>query len=105
MEKISVALARKPEAIGKQVKLQGWVRTRRDSKGGFSFLELNDGSCMGNIQILAEATLSNYETEVKHLGTGASVTVQGNVRKSPAKGQLTEVQAQKITIHGLADPE
>ena len=71
MEKLSVTQARKPESIGRQIELNGWVRTRRDSKGGFSFLELNDGSCMGNIQILAEATLSNYETEVKHLGTGA----------------------------------
>ena len=50
-EKISIAAARLPESIGKHVRLQGWVRTRRDSKGGFSFIELNDGSCFGNIQI------------------------------------------------------
>lgn len=105
MERISVKEARSETAIGKEVELRGWVRTRRDSKGGFSFLEVNDGSCMGNIQVLAEATLPNYESEIKHLGTGASVTVEGIVRKSPAKGQLTEVQAKKIGIHGLADPE
>jgi len=105
MERITVALARTEAAIGKEVRLQGWVRTRRDSKGGFSFLELNDGSSMGNVQILAEAALVNYESEVKKLATGASVTVEGTVRKSPAKGQATEVQAQSITVHGQADPE
>ena len=49
-----MAEARKPEAIGKMVRLEGWVRTRRDSKGGFSFIELNDGSCFGNVQVLAD---------------------------------------------------
>src|SRR6516165_7196995 len=105
MQRISVAEARRAEAIGRQVLLQGWVRTRRDSKGGFSFLELNDGSSMGNVQVLAEAALPNYESDVKKLGTGASVTVVGTVRKSPAKGQVTEVQASSITVHGWADPE
>jgi asparaginyl-tRNA synthetase len=105
MEKMSVAQARKPESVGKQVTIQGWVRTRRDSKGGFSFLELNDGSCFGNIQIVAEGKLPNYESEVKHLGAGASVSVEGEVRASPAQGQPTEVAAQKIIVHGGADPE
>jgi asparaginyl-tRNA synthetase len=105
MERITAKDARTEAAIGKDVELRGWVRTRRDSKGGFSFLELNDGSSMGNVQIVAEASLPNYESEVKKLGTGASVTVVGTVRKSPAKGQATEVQAQRIAVHGLADPE
>ncbi|MCI0380620.1 MAG: asparagine--tRNA ligase [Gemmataceae bacterium] len=103
MERISVAQARKEESIGKEVQLQGWVRTRRDSKGGFSFLELNDGTCQGNVQILAEGALPNYESEVKQLGTGASVTVIGLVKQSPAKGQATEVQAKSVTVHGWAD--
>src|SRR5437660_1166285 len=105
METLSVAAARHESAVGKQAKVQGWVRTRRDSKGGFSFLELNDGSSFGNVQIVADGKLANYETEVKHLGAGASVTVEGEVRASPAQGQPTEVAAQKITIHGGADPE
>ena len=105
MERITVAQARTEEAIGKDVELRGWVRTRRDSKGGFSFVEVNDGSCMGNVQVLAEAALPNYESEVKKLGTGSSVTIVGTVRKSPAKGQATEVQAQSVTVHGHADPE
>ncbi len=103
MDKISVAVARKVEAIGREVRLQGWVRTRRDSKGGFSFIELNDGSSLGNVQILAEIALPNYATDVLHLSVGSSVTVEGVVRASPAKGQPTEVQATRVTVHGGAD--
>src|SRR5438128_385353 len=105
MEKISAAEARQEEAIGKTIKLQGWIRTRRDSKAGFSFLELNDGSCFGNVQVIAEARLPNYESEIKKLPAGASVTVVGEVRKSPAQGQATEVLAESVTVHGVADPE
>jgi asparaginyl-tRNA synthetase len=105
METLSVTAARHESAIGKQVKVQGWVRTRRDSKGGFSFLELNDGSCQGNLQVVADGKLPNYESEIKKLGTGASVSVVGEVKKSPAKGQATELHASSVTVHGLADPE
>jgi asparaginyl-tRNA synthetase len=105
MDKISVAQARQVGAIGKHVQLQGWVRTRRDSKGGFSFLELNDGSCQGNVQIVAPAALPNYESDVKKLHVGCSVTVAGEVKASPAKGQPTEVHADSVTVHGWADPQ
>ncbi|MBC7354028.1 MAG: asparagine--tRNA ligase, partial [Thermogutta sp.] len=104
-EKISVAQARRPEAIGKEVLLQGWVRTRRDSKGGFSFLELNDGSCLGNIQIIADNRLPNYESEVKRLTTGCSIAVEGVVQASPGREQATEVLASRIVVYGWADPE
>src|SRR5271156_5397368 len=104
MDKISVAEARKPEAVGRAVKLQAWVRTRRDSKGGFSFLELNDGSCFGNVQVIVEAALPNYQSEVLKLGAGASVTIDGDVLASPAKGQATEIKARSVIVHGLADP-
>src|SRR6202022_3682061 len=89
MDKISVAEARRPSAVGRQVQLSGWLRTRRDSKGGFSFLELNDGSCFGQHQVIADGKLPNYETEVKKLAAGSSVTVTGEVRASPAQGQPT----------------
>src|SRR5262249_30980878 len=105
MEKISVAQARQVEAVGRKVRLQGWVRTRRDSKGGFSFLEINDGSSLGNIQVVARAALPNYESDVKKLSAGASVTVTGEVKASPAKGQPTEVHADSVAVHGTADPE
>ena len=105
MQKMTVAEARRAESAGKNVRLQGWIRTRRDSKGGFSFLELSDGSSIGNIQIIAEAALANYESEIKRLSAGASVTVDGEVKASPAKGQATEVRADSVTVHGWADPE
>src|SRR3990172_1813549 len=105
MQKLSVIDARKPAAVGQQVTLQGWIRTRRDSKGGFSFLELNDGSCLANIQIVADGNLPNYESEVKRLSPGCSVTVRGEVKPSGGKEQATEVHAREITVHGWADPE
>src|SRR5438105_5371104 len=105
MDTITVAEARRVEAVGKHVRLHGWVRTRRDSKAGFSFLELNDGSSQGNLQIVAPGTLPNYESEIKKLGVGCSVTVEGEVKASPAAGQPTEVHASKVVIHGWADPK
>src|SRR5436190_17610861 len=103
MDKITVADARRVESVGRQVTLRGWVRTRRDSKGGFSFIELNDGSCQGNVQIVAHSELANYETEVKHLSPGSSVAIEGEVKASPAKGQPTEVHAAKVDVIGFAD--
>src|SRR5262249_41413293 len=105
MDKITVAQARQTEAVGRRVTLQGWVRTRRDSKGGFSFIELNDGSCLGNVQVLAPSTLPNYDSEIKKLPAGASVSVTGEVKQSPAKGQATEVHADSLTVHGWADAD
>ena len=105
MDRLSVKEARDVGAVGRQVTLQGWIRTRRDSKGGFSFLELNDGSCLANIQVIADASLANYEAEVKQLAAGCSVTVRGEVKASGGKGQATEVQAVEVVVHGWADPE
>jgi asparaginyl-tRNA synthetase len=105
MQKLSVIDARKTDAVGRIVALQGWIRTRRDSKGGFSFLELNDGSCLANIQIIADGNLPNYESEVKKLSPGCSITVRGEVKPSGGKEQATEVHAAEITVHGWADPE
>ncbi len=105
MDTITVAEARRVEAIGRRVRLQGWVRTRRDSKGGFSFIELNDGSSQGNVQVVAPGDLPNYESQVKHLPTGASVVIDGEVKASPAKGQPTEVAASRVEVVGDADPE
>ncbi len=105
MEKISVRDARQAAAIGHNVLVRGWIRTRRDSKGGFSFLELNDGSSLANLQVVADGNLPNYESEVKHLVAGCSVAVEGEVKASGGRGQVTEVAARKITVLGLADPE
>jgi len=83
------------------IQVQGWVRTRRDSKD-FSFIELNDGSCLRNLQIIAKNTLPNY-TAVQHLITGASITVRGALVASQGKGQTWEVVAEEIEIVGASD--
>ena len=91
MEKLSVVAARAADAVGKQALVQGWIRTRRDSKGGFSFLEINDGSCLGNLQAIADADLPNYESDIKRLTTGCSVTIEGEVKESGGKQATDEV--------------
>jgi asparaginyl-tRNA synthetase len=94
-----------PEAIGSEVKVAGWVRTRRDSKGGFSFLEINDGSSFSGLQIVVPGELTNYESEVLRLTIGSSIAVVGNVVESPGAGQATELQASSVRVYGYADPE
>ena len=76
----------------------GWVRTRRDSKA-FSFIELNDGTCLGNLQIVADAGIPGYENIAK-MSTGASVEVRGKLIPSPAAGQKWEMQAVSIKLLG-----
>ncbi len=88
-----------------EIIVMGWVRTRRDSKGGFSFIEINDGSCLSNIQIIADANLSNYNNEVTKLQPGCSVKIDGRLIASEGKGQKVEVQAKKVEVLGWADPE
>ena len=83
------------------IQVQGWVRTRRDSKD-FSFIELNDGSTLRNLQIIAKNTLPNYSA-VQRLSTGASITVTGSLVASQGKGQKWELIADKIEIVGTAD--
>jgi asparaginyl-tRNA synthetase len=105
METLSVEQARREESIGRTVLVQGWIRTRRDSKGGFSFLEVNDGSCMANLQVIADGSLANYEADVKRLAAGCSVSIEGEIKASGGKGQQTELLAARVTVHGWADPE
>ena len=83
----------------------GWVRTRRDSKGGFSFLEINDGSCFGNLQVIVDRTLSNYDADVLRLHPGASVTVQGRLVASAGTEQAVELKAEALRVLGFCDPE
>ncbi len=90
--------------VGAEVALAGWVRTVRTSKGGFSFLALNDGSCMATIQVVADSALPNYDA-VAHLATGCSVIVRGELVASPAKGQRVEVKATEVQVVGLADAD
>ncbi len=104
MNRATVKQVRQPEMIGQQVRVDGWVRTRRDSKGGFSFIELNDGSCLANIQIIADKDLPNYEDEIRALTAGCSVSIEGEVKESGGK-QATEILASSLCVYGMADPE
>jgi asparaginyl-tRNA synthetase len=81
--------------------VQGWVRTRRDAKT-FSFIELNDGSSLKSLQVIAPDSLPNYG-DVQHLQTGASISVRGKLVQSQGKGQAWEVVADELTIVGSSD--
>ena len=81
----------------------GWVRTRRDSKG-FSFLELNDGSCLANMQCIIDAGSAAYAA-LDPVNTGAAVRIEGELVESPGKGQRWEIRATSLTVYGTADPE
>ncbi len=91
--------------FGSTVTVAGWVRTRRDSKGGFSFIELTDGSTITGLQIIADNELPNYESAVLRLTIGSAVRVTGTLAESPAKGQRIEIKATEVEPFGLADPE
>lgn len=100
--RIKQLLNEKP--LGRVVTAHGWVRTRRDAKG-FSFLELNDGSCLANLQVIVDAALANYQSEVLQLATGCALRVTGELAASPAKGQAVELKAHEVMVYGWADPE
>jgi len=87
-----------------QVVARGWVRTRRDAKD-FSFLEINDGSCLKNLQVIAGSDLEGYEDMVLKLTTGCSVSVTGRLAASPAAGQTLELKASRIEVLGWSPPE
>src|SRR5882672_8180452 len=92
-----VAAAEPPETVT----VKGWVRTRRDSKG-FSFLELNDGSCLANLQVVVDAGTPGFEL-LPQFTTGASAAVEGRLVASPASGQKWEMRATKLELVGPAD--
>ena len=87
-----------------RVEIRGWLKTRRDSKD-FSFLEVNDGSCLANLQIIAPSALKNYSDVILKLHTGCSLRVLGILNESPAKGQEVELQADQLEVYGWADPD
>lgn len=94
------------ELLGSEVEVHGWVRTRRDSKAGLSFVALHDGSCFDPIQLVVPANLENYESEVQQLSTGCSITARGALSESQGKGQSVEIQVSALSVHGwVDDPE
>ena len=96
------ALAGKVPAGG-EVTVRGWVRTRRDSKAGLSFVNVSDGSCFAPIQVVAPADLPNYESEVKRLTAGCAVIATGKLVQSQGQGQAYEIQASSIEVIGFVD--
>ena len=100
MERTKIHKLLQSEAPLDQVLIKGWVRTRRDSKA-FSFIEINDGSCLKNIQIIADESLPNYE-DIKKLTTGSALTVSGKLVESKGGGQKWEVSAEEVGIISLA---
>ena len=88
-----------------EVFVMGWIRTRRDSKGEFSFLEINDGSCLKNLQVILDHSIDSYECNSVKLHTGSCVSVVGHLVNSPGKGQQLDLQATLIEVYGEADPD
>jgi len=92
-------------ALDTGVQIKGWLRSRRTSKGGFSFLQVHDGSCFDAIQVVADGVLENY-AEIVELSTGCAVEVSGKLVQSQGKGQSVEIQADIVTLVGdIDDPE
>src|SRR5262249_12476726 len=97
MQVVSVRSALAGQAAeGSRIEVRGWVRTRRDSKAGISFVQISDGSCQGTLQIVAPNALANYQSEVLRLTAGSSLIARGALVKSQGKGQAFEMQADEI---------
>lgn len=93
-------------AAGSEVTVRGWVRTRRDSKAGLSFVNISDGSCFAPIQVVVPSTLPNYESEVRRLTASCSVIATGTLVASQGQGQSFEIQATSVEVSGwVEDPE
>ncbi len=103
MDKLSIKQVLSVAAPLEQVMVRGWVRTRRDSKG-FSFLEVNDGSCLANLQVVVDAGVLGVD-QLEACSTGASVVVEGKMVASPAAGQKWEVQASRVELVGRAESD
>jgi asparaginyl-tRNA synthetase len=103
--RIKDALAGRP-GVGEAVTVEGWVRTRRDSKAGFSFINVNDGSCFDSIQVVAPGELENYSGEILRLTSGCAVECRGTLVESAGRGQKYEIQAEAIKVLGwVQDPD
>lgn len=89
--------------LGATVEIKGWLRSRRDSKGGFSFLAVNDGSTQHALQVVAPGELANYQSDVQRLTAGCSLRVVGTLVASQGKGQSVEIQAEEIEVYGWVD--
>lgn len=90
-------------SVGTKVTVKGWVRSKRDSKAGISFIAIHDGSCFDAIQAVVPNDLDNYEDEVLKISTGAAVVIEGELVESQGKGQSVEIHAQSVEVVGWVD--
>lgn len=88
---------------GTQATVKGWVRTRRDSKAGLSFIALTDGTCFDTLQIVASGDLPNYAEQIQRLTTGCAIEVDGQLVESQGKGQTVELQASEVRVVGWVE--
>ena len=95
--------SKSPPAVGECVTIKGWIRTRRDSKAGLSFLQVHDGSCFDAAQAVISSDLANYEQDVQRLTSGCSVEITGTVAESQGKGQSVELQVETLVVVGFVD--
>lgn len=105
MQRAKISEVLKTVPVGTEVDIRGWVRTKRESKQGFAFIELNDGSIFSNLQIVVENSVPGFAENSKLLTTGASLRVVGVLKESPAAGQRVEVHATQLELYGSADAE
>lgn len=89
--------------VGQRVNVRGWLRSKRDSKAGISFLAVHDGSCFGALQAVVPSELGNYESEVLKLSTGCAVQVSGTLVESQGKGQSLEIHADAVSVVGWVE--
>jgi asparaginyl-tRNA synthetase len=101
---MQIASLLKKKPVNTTIEINGWIKSRRDSKN-ISFLDVTDGSCLKGLQVIADTELPNYQNEILKLTAGCSIQVTGTLTESPAKGQDIELQADEIVVHGWADPD
>ncbi|MCH9625943.1 MAG: Asparagine--tRNA ligase [Chlamydiales bacterium] len=102
--RLKIKQIKDPKKIDQEVLIKGWVRTIRNQKK-FTFIEINDGSTLSNLQVIADQSIPEYETLMPHITTGASVAIRGKVVESPGANQAIEVHATHIELIGASDPE
>jgi asparaginyl-tRNA synthetase len=107
MQTVSIAdVLRGKAPLGASVTVKGWVRTRRDSKAGMSFIHVSDGSCFAPLQVVAPSELPNYATDIARLGSGCAVVAEGELVASAGREQPVELRASRIEVIGwIDDPE
>jgi asparaginyl-tRNA synthetase len=103
MKRVLIKNLLNSDTAADRIRVSGWVRTRRDSKG-FSFLEVNDGSCLRNLQVIVDEAVPAF-SQLKDVATGAAVDIEGSLVESPGAGQKWEVRAADVRLLGSADPE